>query len=39
MGRKPASWTNVDRAYQRVRIEMHTLFGHLGLTAPATVAA
>ena len=34
MGRKPAAWTDVDRAYERIRIEMHTLFGHLGLTAP-----
>jgi hypothetical protein len=34
MGRKPAVWTDVDRAYERIRIEMHTLFGHLGLTAP-----
>jgi hypothetical protein len=34
MGRRPAVWTDVDRAYERIRIEMHTLFGHLDLTAP-----
>jgi hypothetical protein len=38
MGRKPAAWTAVDRDYEQLRIHMHTLFDHLGLTAGATAA-
>jgi hypothetical protein len=33
MGRKRAAWTAVDRDYEQLRIHMHTLFDHLGLTA------
>ncbi|HSK54858.1 MAG TPA: hypothetical protein VK908_06350, partial [Jiangellales bacterium] len=38
MGRKPAAWTAVDRDYEQLRIHMHTLFDHLGLTAGAAAA-
>jgi len=32
-GRKPATWTNVDRDYEKIRIEMQTLFQDLGIRA------
>jgi hypothetical protein len=38
MGRKPAHWTAVDRDYEQLRVSMQTLFGHLGITARASVA-
>jgi DNA-binding transcriptional ArsR family regulator len=38
MGRKPATWTNVDRDYEKIRIDMHTLFHDLGIN-PAALAA
>jgi hypothetical protein len=38
MGRKPAHWTAVDRDYEQLRVGMQTLFGHLGITARASVA-
>jgi hypothetical protein len=31
LGRKPAHWTAVDRDYETLRIDMHTLFDHLGI--------
>ena len=31
-GRKPSTWTSVERDYESLRIDMQTLFGHLGLT-------
>ena len=34
MGRKPAHWTRVDRDYERIRIDMHTLFTDLALETP-----
>lgn len=34
MGRKPKTWTAIDRDYEQIRIDMHTLFDHLGLTTP-----
>jgi len=34
-GRKPATWTNVDRDYEKIRIDMHTLFQDLGIRAAA----
>jgi len=37
-GRKPATWTRIDRDYEALRIGMHTLFHGLGIT-PATAAA
>jgi hypothetical protein len=37
-GRKPKTWTAIDRDYEQIRIDMQTLFGHLGLTT-ATIAA
>lgn len=32
MGRKPAIWTQVDRDYEKVRIDMRALFHDLGIT-------
>ena len=37
-GRKPASWTAVDRDYENLRIGMQALFQHLGIH-PALPAA
>ncbi|WP_204801000.1 hypothetical protein [Mycobacterium riyadhense] len=34
MGRKPAHWTPVDRDYERIRIDMQTLFTDLALETP-----
>ena len=34
MGRKPAHWTRVDRHYERIRIDMQTLFTDLALETP-----
>jgi hypothetical protein len=34
MGRKPAHWTRVDRDYERIRIDMLTLFTDLALETP-----
>lgn len=31
-GRRPSTWTPIDRDYEQIRIDMHTLFDHLGLT-------
>lgn len=39
MGRKPKVWTNLDRDYEQLRINMHTLFDDLALTTPAPLAA
>jgi hypothetical protein len=38
MGRKPATWTRVDRDYEALRINMQTLFHHLGITTGAAAA-
>jgi hypothetical protein len=38
LGRKPTTWTAVDRDYDNIRIDMQTLFGHLGLTTAGTTA-
>ena len=38
LGRKPTHWTPIDRDYETLRINMQTLFHHLGLTT-STVAA
>jgi hypothetical protein len=36
MGRKPKTWTTVDRDYENLRIGMQTLFQHIGIqTQPA----
>jgi hypothetical protein len=36
MGRKPRTWTTVDRDYENLRIGMQTLFQHVGIeTLPA----
>ena len=34
MGRKPATWTRVDRDYETIRIDMQTLFNDLGIEPP-----
>jgi hypothetical protein len=33
MGRKPVTWTRVDRDYEKIRIDMQTLFQDLGIRA------
>jgi hypothetical protein len=33
MGRKPKTWTTVDRDYENLRIAMQTLFQHVGIEA------
>ena len=33
MGRKPITWTNVDRDYEKIRIDMQTLLHDLGIRA------
>jgi hypothetical protein len=38
MGRKPATWTQVDRDYEKIRISMQDLFHDLGITTGATAA-
>jgi len=32
MGRKPMTWTPVDRDYETLRIDLQTLFKHFGIT-------
>ena len=34
MGRKPAHWTRVDRDYERLRIDIQTLFSDLAIETP-----
>ena len=34
-GRKPIAWTSVDRDYEKIRIDMQTLFSDLGICAAA----
>ena len=34
MGRKPTHWTRVDRHYERIRIDMQTLFNDLAIETP-----
>ena len=34
IGRKPAHWTRVDRDYERIRIDMQTLFTDLAIETP-----
>ena len=38
MGRKPAHWTRIDRDYETLRINMHTLFHDLGITTTGAAA-
>ena len=38
MGRKPATWTSVDRHYEKIRIDMQHLFDDLALTTPTALA-
>ena len=38
MGRKPKTWTAVDRDYENLRIGMHTLFRHVGIETRPTAA-
>ena len=39
LGRKPATWTAVDRDYERLRIDMQTLFHDLGITTTEAATA
>jgi len=39
MGRKPTHWTRVDRDYETLRVNMHTLFHDLGITTTRAAAA
>jgi len=39
LGRKPSTWTRVDRDYETLRTDMQSLFHDLGITAAAPVAA
>jgi hypothetical protein len=34
MGRNPTHWTRVDRDYERIRIDMQTLFNDLAIETP-----
>jgi hypothetical protein len=38
MGRKPTHWTAIARDYENLRINMHTLFHDLSITASTTAA-
>ncbi|MFZ0160945.1 MAG: hypothetical protein WAL50_18085 [Kineosporiaceae bacterium] len=38
LGRKPSTWTPVDRDYEILRIDMQTLFDYLGISNIAPVA-
>ena len=38
MGRKPKTWTPIDRDYENLRIGMQTLFRHLGIDTLTTAA-
>jgi hypothetical protein len=38
MGRKPVAWTRVDRDYEKIRIDMQTLFHDLGINVTARAA-
>jgi DNA-binding transcriptional ArsR family regulator len=38
MGRKPITWTPVDRDYEKIRINMQTLFHDLGINVAAHAA-
>ncbi len=38
LGRKPATWTRVDRDYETLRINMQTLFHDLGITTAGLAA-
>jgi hypothetical protein len=38
LGRKPSSWTRLDRDYETLRIDMQTLFDHLGIASIAPAA-
>jgi hypothetical protein len=38
-GRKPSHWTVIDRDYETLRTNMHTLFDHLAITTNRATAA
>ena len=39
MGSKPANQTDIDRYYEKIRIDMESLFEHIGISARAQPAA
>jgi hypothetical protein len=38
LGRKPSTWTRIDRDYEILRVDMQTLFADLGITTDAIAA-
>jgi hypothetical protein len=38
MGRKPATWTAIDRDCETLRISMQALFSDLGIKTPSAAA-
>ena len=38
IGRKPKTWTAIDRDYENLRIGMQTLFRHVGIDTPTAAA-
>ena len=36
---KPVTWTPVDRDYETLRVDLQTLFTHLGITTTQPAAA
>jgi len=38
LGRQPTTWTLIDRDYETLRIDMQTLFDHLGIASMAPAA-
>ena len=39
MGPKPANQTDIDLYYEKIRIDMESLFEHIGISARAQLAA
>ena len=38
LGRKPSTWTPIDRDYETIRTDLQTLFHHIGITTRAAAA-
>jgi hypothetical protein len=39
LGRKPVTWTPVDRDYETLGVDLQTLFTHIGITTTQPAAA
>jgi len=37
-GRPPNNWTHIDRDYETIRLNMQTLFNHLGISLSTAAA-